>query len=320
MPDAAVMTGEERQRAATVAMGEAEMGMARRDPPSRLLRALGKASAIGWRMDRIVWCARSWWWCLLGSFTMGSPASEAEKGSGEAQLRVSIERSFAVGRFGVTFHEWDACVADGGCDDYKPNDKGWGRGRRPVINVSWNDAKGYTTWLARRTGKSYRLLSEAEREYVTRASTTTPFWWGASITPAQANYDGNYTYQGGGAKGDYRQRTEPVDSFEANPWGLYNVHGNVWEWTEDCWNSDNIASIDLKAATDAAIENFLKRGLTSNPGNGGARTTGDCSSRVIRGGSWVSVPKQLRSAFRFGFISSGRSHDFGFRVARTLTP
>ena len=130
--------------------------------------------------------------------------------------------------------------------------------RHPVVCVNWNDAKAYAEWLSSKTGKTYRLLSEAEREYVTRAGTTTPFWWGTSITPQQANYNGNFLYAGGGSKGEYRQRTVPVDSFEPNPWGLYNVHGNVWEWTEDCWNASN----------------------SGNPGNGSARTTGDCRLRV----------------------------------------
>jgi formylglycine-generating enzyme required for sulfatase activity len=137
----------------------------------------------------------------------------------------------------LTFDEWDACVADGGCNGYKPVDEGWGQGKHPVINVNWDDVKAYAAWLSRKTGKSYRLLSEAEREYVTRAGSTTPFWWGSSITPKQANYDGTAEpYRGGGSKGEYRRRTVPVDSFEPNLWGFYNVHGNVWEWTEDCWN------------------------------------------------------------------------------------
>ena len=129
--------------------------------------------------------------------------------------------------------------------------EGWGRGKRPVINVNWDDAKAYVAWLSRKTGKTYRLLSEAEREYVTRAGTTTPFWWGSSISTSQANYDGNYTY-GSGSKGEYRQKTMPVDSFQPNPWGLYQVHGNVWEWTEDCWNdSYNGAPTDGSAWTAA---------------------------------------------------------------------
>jgi formylglycine-generating enzyme required for sulfatase activity len=228
-----------------------------------------------------------------GIFTMGSPPSEPARALGEAQVPVAIAQSFAVGKFAVTFDQWDACVADGGCNGYRPSDQGWGRGNRPVINVNWNDASAYAVWLSRKTGKTYRLLSEAEREYVTRAGTRTPFWWGSSISPNQANC--NYTYAGG-PKGEYRQRTVPVDGFEANHWGLFNVHGNVWDWTEDCWNDSN------------------------QPGNGNARTTGDCSRRVVRGGSWSSFPRNLRAAFRDGFTSDARYDDVGFRLARTLSP
>jgi len=139
----------------------------------------------------------------------------------------------------------------------------------PVINVNWIDAKMYAAWLSRKTGKSYRLLSEAEREYVTRVGTTTPFWWGSSISPAEANYNGSAEpYKGGGSKREYRRHTVPVDSFQRNPWGLYNVHGNVWEWTEDCWNDSN-------------------GGI---PSDGSARTKGyDCSRRVVRGGCCQNV-------------------------------
>jgi formylglycine-generating enzyme required for sulfatase activity len=164
--------------------------------------------------------------------------------------------------------------------------------------VSWDDAKNYVAWLSRKTGKTYRLLSEAEREYVARAGTTTPFWWGASISPQQANYQSNYTY--GGPKGEYRQHPLPVDSFLASPWGLYQVHGNVWEWTEDCYhNSYNGA-----------------------PADGAAWTVGDCSRRVGRGGSWNGFPWQLRAADRIGFAADFRHivNGVGFRVGRTLTP
>jgi formylglycine-generating enzyme required for sulfatase activity len=162
--------------------------------------------------------------------------------------------------------------------------------------VSWDDAKAYAEWLSRKTGKTYRLLSEAEREYVTRAGATTkPFWWGFNIGPNQANYDSNYTY-GGGTKGEYQGRTVPVDTFDKNPWGLFNVHGNVWEWTEDCWNESN----------------------EGNPGNGSARTTGDCSRHVVRGGSWNSDPRFLRAAYRNGFATDSRLNNIGFRLARTI--
>ena len=171
-----------------------------------------------------------------GTFIMGGEPGNSWEGM---PVQVTIAASFAVGRYAVTFDEWDACVSAGSCNSYKPADQGWGRGKRPVINVSWGDAKAYGAWLSRKTSKTYRLLSEAEREYVTRAGTTTPFWWGSSITPNQANYDGSADTFNLGPKGEFRQRTVPVDSFELNPWGLYNVHGNVWEWTEDCWDETN---------------------------------------------------------------------------------
>jgi formylglycine-generating enzyme required for sulfatase activity len=233
-----------------------------------------------------------------GSFTMGSPESEPGRSYDESpQHAVTLARQLAVGRFAVTFDEWDACVADGGCNGYKPSDQGWGRARRPVINVSWDDAKAYMAWLSKKIGKAYRLLSEAEREYVTRAGTTTPFWWGSSISTSQANYDGNYTY-GGGAKGEYRAKTLPVDSFQPNPWGLYQVHGNVWEWVEDCWQ-DN---------------------YNGAPTDGSARTSGDCHFRVLRVGSWNNSPQSLRAANRIRLTSGNRSDLIGFRVGRTLTP
>ena len=236
-----------------------------------------------------------------GGFTMGSPESEPQRGSDEQQVLVTIARPFAVGKFAVTFDEWDACVADGGCNGHKPGDQGWGRGKRPVINVHWDDAKTYAAWLSQKTGKTYRLLSEAERKYATRAGTTTPFWWGSSIAPAQANYNGSVEpYKGGGSKGEYRQRTLPVESFQPNPWGLYQVHGNLWEWTEDCW-----------------IDRY-----TGNPGNGEARTTGctDAGRRVVCGGSWHGDPQFLRSAFRARFLTRVRFNNLGFRLARTLNP
>jgi formylglycine-generating enzyme required for sulfatase activity len=233
-----------------------------------------------------------------GSFMMGAPQDEDGRYDDEGpQHRVTFARQFAVGRFAVTFDEWDACVADGGCDGYRPDDRKWGRGRRPVINVSWKDAKNYVAWLSRKTGKTYRLPSEAEREYVARAGTTTPFWWGSSISTSQANYDGNFTY-GGGQKGEWRQKTVPVDSFAPNPWGLYQVHGNVWEWTEDCRN----------------------RSYAGAPEDGSAWKSGDCNIRVLRGGTWRSRPRSLRAAIRDESLAGLGSHLLGFRVGRTLAP
>jgi formylglycine-generating enzyme required for sulfatase activity len=166
-----------------------------------------------------------------------------------------------------------------------------------VINVSWNDANAYATWLSRKTGKTYRLLSEAEREYVTRAGTNTQFWWGSSISPQQANYDANFTY-GGGPKGELRGRTLPVESFPLNPWGLQQVHGNVWVWTEDCYQDSY-------------------RGA---PLDGSARRSGVCNDRVLRGGSWFSRPAFLRAGFRLSSPQATRGKLFGFRLARALAP
>lgn len=229
-----------------------------------------------------------------GSFTMGSPETEPGRTALEGpQHQVTFDRPFAVGRYDVTFDEWDACVADGGCNGYKPDSAGWGRGRQPVINISWDDANAYVDWLKRKTGRPYRLPSEAELEYVTRAGTTTPFWWGDSITTDQANYNG--TPYPAGPKGEYRGRTLPVDAFSPNPWNLYQVHGNIYVWTSDCWRQD----------------------YQGAPTDGSAWSSGDCSYRAIRGGSWDYDGRYLRSASRLGYPTSTRANWLGLRVARS---
>ena len=231
-----------------------------------------------------------------GSYQMGSPSSEAGRDDDEGPVhQVTIPRPFAVGAYEVTFAEWDACVDSGGCGGYRPDDEGWGRGRRPVINVSWEDAQRFVAWLRQGTGHEYRLLSEAEWEYVARAGTTTPFHTGSTIATSQANYDGNYTY-GNGRTGEYREKTVLVGSFNANTFGLYDVHGNVWEWVEDCWNDSY-------------------RGA---PSDGSAWERGDCGRRVLRGGSWYDYPRSLRSANPIRYDPGNRSYYDGFRVARTL--
>ncbi len=234
-----------------------------------------------------------------GSYKMGSPGGEAARSADEGpRHRVTMPKPIAVGKYEVTFGEWDACVAGGGCNDYRPRDRGWGRGRRPVMNVSWEDAKAYVEWLSGKTGKRYRLLSESEWEYVARAGTTGPFHFGSTISTAQANYNGDYSY-GSGSKGVDRGKTVPVGSFQANGFGLHDVHGNVWEWVEDCWHGD----------------------YSGAPADGSAWTSGgDCGSRVLRGGSWINLPWFLRSAFRLGNSAGNRNNSFGFRIARTLTP
>ena len=230
-----------------------------------------------------------------GRFVMGSRSAEIGRSGNEGPVHwVTIGKAFAVGVYEVTFTEWDACRRDGGCAHY-PGDWGWGRGRRPVINVSWKDAREYVVWLSRKTGQRYRLLSESEWEYVARAGTTTPFHYGSTVSTEQANYHGYYTY-GSGRKGRYRGRTVPVGSFPANSFGLHDVHGNVSEWVEDCWNRD----------------------YGGAPGNGSARVRGDCSRRVLRGGSWLYYPRFVRSAYRYWNPSGSRNYVVGFRVARTL--
>ena len=232
-----------------------------------------------------------------GGSMMGSPAGEEGGAIDERPMhRVTIVAPFAVGKYEVTFEEWEACVAGGGCGGYRPYDGGWGRGRRPVMNVSWEDAKGYVEWLSRKTGKEYRLLSEAEWEYAARAGTTVPFHSGATISTDQANYDGDYSY-GSGRKGVYRKWTIQVGSFPANRFGLHDMHGNVREWVEDCWHPNY----------DGA------------PTDGSAWTSGGhCNRRVSRGGSWEDSPTLLRSAYRFSTEAGTRNDAYGFRVARTL--
>ena len=232
-----------------------------------------------------------------GTFTMGSPASEDGRFDDDEgpQHRVTVS-SFALGATEVTFDEWETCVRGGGCGEYRPDDRGWGRGARPVINVNWNDAQAYVRWLSRETGESYRLPSEAEWEYAARAGTTTPFHTGTTISTDQVNYDGNYTY-GSGRRGTYRERTTSVGTFAPNAFGLHDVHGNVWEWVEDCWHED----------------------YEGAPRDGAAWTSGgDCGGRVLRGGSWNDAPRSLRSAARSWITTGHRDYFAGFRVARTL--
>lgn len=231
-----------------------------------------------------------------GTFAMGSPESEPGRAAAEGpQHWVTFSRGFAVGKYEVSFDEWDACVADGGCNDYKPDSAGWGRGSQPVINISWEDANAYVAWLAKKTGRPYRLPSEAELEYVTRAGTATPFWWGDSISTAQANYNG--TPYIAGPRGEYRGRTVPVDTFSPNPWGLYQVHGNVYVWAQDCWRGD----------------------YQGAPTDGSPWLSGDCSNRSIRGGSWDYNGVYLRSASRLGYPTDTRANWLGLRVARSLS-
>ncbi|WP_051219849.1 SUMF1/EgtB/PvdO family nonheme iron enzyme [Rheinheimera baltica] len=220
-----------------------------------------------------------------GSSMMGSNDGDADE---QPIHRVTIN-AFKLMESEVTFAMWDACVAAGGCS-HKPDDGAWGRGNRPVINVSWNDVTTeFVPWLNRATGQTFRLPSEAEWEYAARAGSTTQYSWGNDVGRNNANCDGC------GSQWDDKQ-TAPVKSFRPNAFGLYDMHGNVWEWTQDCWNDS----------------------YSGAPSTGSAWQAGDCSRRVVRGGSWYNAPSGLRSAFRNWPSASVRSSSRGFRLAQDL--
>jgi formylglycine-generating enzyme required for sulfatase activity len=229
-----------------------------------------------------------------GEFMLGSPPREPNRSPNEGpQQRVRIAQAFAMAKFETTFAEWDSCVAAGACR-HRPDDD-WGRGREPVSRVSWHDAKEYAAWLSAKTSKSYRLPSEAEWEYAARAGTTTAFSTGATIRPDQANFDGDYGYAGS-TKGRDRRRAVEVGSFSPNAFGLHDMHGNVWEWVEDCYHG----------------------GYAGSPfGGRPAPETAGCK-RVLRGGSWYDMPVVLRSAFRLREDPTDRTATRGFRLVRVL--
>jgi formylglycine-generating enzyme required for sulfatase activity len=219
-----------------------------------------------------------------GEFEMGSNDTPREK----PVHRVGIARPIAIGRREVTFAEWDQCVAAGACS-YRPNDRGWGRANRPVIDVSWDDAKTYINWLSKKTGKQYRLPTEAEWEYAARAGTKSPFWWGRDTGKGLANCHDCGAPDGG-------SKTAAAGSFRPNAFGLYDTAGNAAEWVEDCWNDSY-------------------RGA---PKDGSAWTTGQCGLRVLRGGSFGNKADAVRSPARFRYDRDVRYFANGFRVARDL--
>jgi formylglycine-generating enzyme required for sulfatase activity/energy-coupling factor transporter ATP-binding protein EcfA2 len=223
-----------------------------------------------------------------GKFMLGKEKSSADGEAEKLGHSVTITREFAVSVFEVTFEEWDACAILGGCTWPAP-DTGWGRGRRPVMNVNWDDAQQYVAWLSRRTGKPYRLLSEAEWEYAARADSEQAYSWGDETGKNNANCIGC------GSEWDGR-KTAPAGSFAANKFGLYDMLGNVFEWTNDCWQ-------------DKPQEN----GWTPPAADG------DCSRRVVRGGAWNYLPSSLRLAYRNWSTAGNRNNNLGFRVGRTLS-
>jgi formylglycine-generating enzyme required for sulfatase activity len=223
-----------------------------------------------------------------GEFMMGSPATEAGRFANEGpQHKVTTARPFAVSKFDVTFAEWDACVSVGGCR--QADDGGYGRGTNPVVFVNWDEAQQYVAWLSTMTGQPYRLLTEAEWEYAARAGTTTAYWWGDEIGKGNANCNGC------GSAWDARQPS-PVGSFKPNAFDLHDMHGNVWQWVQDCYHG----------SYDAV------------PADGSASIGGDCSRHVVRGGSWTH--DYIRAAHRGGASADDRYDYLGFRVGRTLGP
>ena len=233
-----------------------------------------------------------------GEFLMGSPEDEENRREHEGpQHRAVILVPFALGKCAVTFDEFDHFVRESGYS-HKPDDKAWGRGRGPAIDLSWRDAVAYCRWLSEETGHDYRLPTEAEWEYACRAGTTTPFHFGETISTDQANYDGNCTY-GNGREGVYRGKTMKVGRFPANAFGLHEMHGNVWEWGADCYETD-------------AYEKYID---VYPDMVGGMKF---CLQRILRGGSWVNYPWGLRSANRNRCLADDRDDSVGFRIARTF--
>ncbi len=219
-----------------------------------------------------------------GNFTMGSAEPIAAP-----QRSVTIAKPFAVGKFEVTFAEWDACLAARACS-HKPQAR-WGKGNQPVVDVAWDDARQFVAWLSRKTGKSYRLLTEAEWEYAARAGSTTAYSWGDDIGAGNANCSGC------GSQWDGKQPA-PVGSFKPNAFGLHDMHGNVWEWVEDCW----------------------EYGFDGAPSDGSARTAGcpDDDERVQRGGAFLHEPEALYATVRNNYTRNAHANGVGFRVAREL--
>jgi len=237
-----------------------------------------------------------------GNFRMGSPQEVLNDNEGPPHA-VSIRKAFAVGIYNVTFDQWGSCVAGGGCNSYVPPDQEWGRGKRPVIYVNWHDAQAYVRWLnetvrslepvvegapVSATGP-YRLLTEAEWEYAARAGTTTAYYWGDGRDKGKANCDGC------GSEWDNRL-TAPVGSFPPNPFGLYDMAGNVLQWVEDCFHETYAGA----------------------PTDGSAWKAGKCEARVMRGGSYFNSTYYICSSQRFEVSPHIRANNSGFRVAKTI--
>ena len=223
-----------------------------------------------------------------GEFEMGC-LTTSDCSEDEVPPRIVDVNRFAVSQFEITFEHYQ--VFANAALRSVPEDSKWGRGSRPAIHVSWYDAVAYTKWLSVETGATYRLPTEAEWEYAARAGTDTKYSWGDEIQFGKANCDGCNS-------GSPVEKTTEVGQFEPNPWHLYDIHGNVWEWTLDCWN----------------------RNYGTAPTDGTAWTTGDCARRVVRGGSWIASPFFVRSATRHFYSAENRVSLVGFRIVREIDP
>jgi formylglycine-generating enzyme required for sulfatase activity len=222
---------------------------------------------------------------------MGSPENELERNSDESPQHLVTIQPFFMGKYPVTQSQWAVVAGLKKVNiDLNPEPSHFKGANRPVEQVSWDDAIEFCARLSNKTGKTYRLPSEAEWEYACRAGTTTPFYFGETITTDLANYNGNYTY-GAGSKGEYRQQTTDVGKFSPNSFGLFDIHGNIWEWCQDDWH-----------------ENYNKA-----PADGSPWISGN-DKRLLRGGSWNHDPWDCRSAFRLYNARDTRDDDVGFRV------
>lgn len=226
-----------------------------------------------------------------GSFMMGSPYSETGRYTIEREHEITV-KDFVMGQYAVSFTEYDLFVK--ATSGRKPADNGWGRGLRPVINVSWRDALSYAAWLSEQTGFSYRLPTEAEWEYACRAGTSTPFSTGEFISTEQANFNGSLDYGIETQIGQHRKQTVEAGSFAANQFGLYDMHGNVWEWTASSY-SENYNGEESRCF-DPNVDTY----------------------RMLRGGSWVNTKRSVRSASRIRRDANDRADFIGFRLARDI--
>jgi formylglycine-generating enzyme required for sulfatase activity len=225
-------------------------------------------------------------WIIIpaDTFSMGSPSSEAERSNNETQHQVTVS-AFMMSKYEITFEQYDMfCNATG---REKPYDEGWGRGKHPVINVSWKDATDFADWMG------CRLPTEAEWEFAARGGTSTPFNTGNNLTSLQANYDGNNPYNNN-SKGEYRKQTLPVGSFEANNYGLFDMHGNVWEWCNDLYGA------------------YSTTPQTNPKGAVSGKT------RVRRGGGWNDYARRCRSAYRDNVNPAYHDYSIGIRLVRPI--